>query len=153
MIAIRFIGIIAKAAAVVWLAAVLSQAPALAEEISAPEARQRVEAGTLTIIDVRRPGEWRETGVAEGGLPISLHNLMRLERGEFADDVLKALGGDRSRPVALICAGGVRSSRAEAILREAGFNTVYDINEGMLGNGRDPGWVGRKLPVRDCVRC
>jgi len=126
---------------------------ASAEEIGARQAHAQAKAGALTIIDVRRPGEWRETGVPDGAVPISLHNVMRMERNEFAEDVLKAVGGDHGRPVALICAGGVRSAKAEALLRAAGFDKVYDINEGMLGNGRDSGWLARGLPVRECIRC
>lgn len=126
---------------------------AAGDEIAAPAAYERAASGNLTIIDVRRPSEWRETGLPEGAVGISLHNMVFLERGDFAADVAAALGGDRDAPVATICAAGVRSARAEEILRDAGFTNVVNIGEGMMGNDRVPGWIRRALPRRPCPDC
>ena len=85
-----------------WIAALASVAVVLGQfglaaggQIAAPEAHELAAAGKLTIIDVRRPSEWRETGLPEGAVGISLHNLVYLERGDFAADVAAALNGDR----------------------------------------------------------
>jgi rhodanese-related sulfurtransferase len=67
---------------------------------------------------------------------------------DFIKDVSALLDGDRSRPVALMCARGVRSKRMTAALTEAGFTTVIDVPEGMLGSGAGPGWLKRGLPLR-----
>ena len=125
----------------------------LAPLIEAPQAFAESQAGKLTIIDVRRPSEWQETGLPEGAKGVSLHNFLGLVRGDFEADVLAAVGGDRNRPIALICAGGVRSAKAARLLREDGFSQILDIGEGMLGNGRLPGWYARNLPRTPCPDC
>ena len=114
--------------------------------LSAPEARQRAERGALTLIDIRRPSEWHETGIAASALPVTMHDPQG--PGGFLAAVLSALGGDRSRPVALICASGVRSTWASRFLKARGFANVYNVKEGMLGNGAAPGWIRRGLPIR-----
>lgn len=40
--------------------------------LTAPDAYARAQAGTLTLIDVRPPEEWRQTGVAQGALRIDM---------------------------------------------------------------------------------
>ncbi|UWQ20522.1 rhodanese-like domain-containing protein [Jannaschia sp. W003] len=110
--------------------------------LAAPEALERVRAGTLTLVDIRRPDEWRRTGVPEGAWAIDMR------RPDFAAAVLQAAGGDPSRPVALICARGVRSARVAALLDAEGFGAVLDVPEGMLGSAAGPGWLARGLPVR-----
>jgi rhodanese-related sulfurtransferase len=109
-------------------------------DLTAPEALAQVQAGTLTLIDIRRPDEWARTGVAEGAIPLDMR------RDDFAQALLAEVGG-MDRPVALICARGVRSRRLAGLLREAGFSRIIDVPEGMSGSGAGPGWVARGLPV------
>ncbi len=143
--------------AIVWLFAwtvgVARADGEVGSEISAPDALALVERNDLTIIDVRRPSEWRDTGLPVGAVGISIHNMIYLERSAFIDDVRDAVGGQTNRPIAVICAAGVRSARAQELLREAGFTAVVDINEGMLGNGHAPGWMARALPTVPCPNC
>jgi hypothetical protein len=40
--------------------------------LSAPEAFTKAQAGEITLIDIRTPREWRQTGVAEGALTIDM---------------------------------------------------------------------------------
>ena len=110
-----------------------------------------MDAGEITLIDVRSPAEWRQTGIAEGGKPVTIHNPGGAE--EFARAVLAAVGGDRNRPIALICASGNRSTRASGLLAASGFTAIFNVGEGMLGRGDQPGWIARGLPVEPCVRC
>ncbi|MCH2357578.1 MAG: hypothetical protein MK319_13050, partial [Pseudomonadales bacterium] len=65
--------------------------PVLANEIDAKTAHALAQAGELTIIDIRRPAEWRKTGVPEGSVGISLQNFSRKIRGQFPGDVLAAV--------------------------------------------------------------
>ena len=127
--------------------------PVLANEIDAKTAHALAQAGELTIIDIRRPTEWRRTGVPEGSFGISLQNFSRKVRGQFPDDVLAVVDGDKDKSIALICASGGRSAWALGLLQEAGFSHVYDISEGMFGNGKAPGWLARNLPVAVCKGC
>jgi len=109
--------------------------------LTAPEAHQKVVAGEITLIDIRRPDEWARTGSGEGAHRIDL----RVD--DFADQVLAAAGGDPNAPVALICARGVRSARVSNQLISAGFTNIIDVPEGMLGSAAGPGWLKRGLPV------
>ncbi|WP_308915123.1 rhodanese-like domain-containing protein [Jannaschia sp. LMIT008] len=105
------------------------------------EAMDAARVGTITLIDIRRPDEWARTGIPEGGHGIDMR------RDDFAEALLDLTGGDRTAPVALICARGVRSDRMSARLAEAGFTAIVDVPEGMLGSAAGPGWVARGLPV------
>lgn len=118
-------------------------------KMSAPQAHAAVKAGALVLIDIRSPGEWKETGVAQGAKLVTIHHP-RGARG-FLEDILKAAGGDKSRSIALICAVGNRSSRGRRFLEARGFTNVHDVAEGMLGRGGQPGWLARKLPIRKYI--
>ncbi|MFW8634177.1 rhodanese-like domain-containing protein [Cribrihabitans pelagius] len=108
--------------------------------LGADQAWARVQAGTLLLADIRRPEEWRATGVPAGSRPIDMR------RADFAAAV-RAAAGDAGVPVALICARGVRSARMVRALAAAGFSTIADVPEGMLGSAAGPGWIARGLPV------
>ena len=114
----------------------------------ADEAAARAAEGRLTIIDVRTPGEWRSTGIPEGATTVPINHPGGIEA--FLEDVRAAVGGDKDRPIAFICAAGGRSSAAQKLARQAGFTDVADIDEGMLGSGSGPGWVARGLPTEPC---
>jgi rhodanese-related sulfurtransferase len=120
-------------------------------ELTAPEAQQGAAAGALTLIDIRTPGEWRQTGVAQGARRID----MRQPGGAkaFIAAVEQAVGGNKEAPVALICRTGNRSGVMQEALTQAGFTHVYNVREGMAGSGAGPGWVRRGLPVEPCPTC
>ena len=120
--------------------------------VSAPAALTSAANGDVTIVDVRSRQEWRQTGVATGARMVTIHNRNGIKA--FVAEMTKAVGGDKSRPVALICAAGVRSARAEKILAAAGFTNLQNIAEGMLGRpNAGPGWLKRGLPVTPCPEC
>lgn len=113
--------------------------------IDAPTAYDRQQAGALTVIDIRRPEEWRATGIPADGKAITMHDPAGHQA--FMEKVLAGVDGDKNAPIALICASGVRSTWASTYLARAGFTNVYNIKEGMLGRARAPGWIGRGLPT------
>lgn len=115
------------------------------------QARAAAARGEVTIVDIRRPSEWRATGVPEGAALISLETPRGM-RG-FLDRIAALTGGDKAMPLALICAGGVRSSYAAAALRAEGYTNVVDIGEGLLGSAHGPGWLQRRLPTAPCAPC
>jgi rhodanese-related sulfurtransferase len=110
--------------------------------MSAPDALSAVEKGEIILVDIRTRGEWKQTGLAAPALPISMH-----EAG-FIRKLTAALGGDRNRPVAIICAVGGRTAHMSGILKTAGFGNVLDVSEGMMGSSVGPGWLKRGLPVK-----
>ena len=64
---------------------------------------------SLPIVDVRTTGEWRETGLLKGAIPIMFFN----EQGKYdINAFLKELNAkvDTSKPFAIICHTGGRTS-------------------------------------------
>lgn len=114
-------------------------------EIDPVEAHRMTQAEKVILVDVRSPKEWQDTGTPQGALLITMHG----ERGVdgFADAVEAALKGDKSKPVALICAAGGRSSYLQGQLEARGFKTVYDVGEGVVGGLLSKGWKKRGLPM------
>jgi rhodanese-related sulfurtransferase len=109
--------------------------------LSATEAFAKAATGKITLIDIRTPEEWAETGSGTGA------RRLDMRREDFVNALDRILGGDKSKPVALICARGVRSSRLSRVLRENGYTNIIDVPEGMLGSYAGPGWLERGLPV------
>ncbi|MCB1548760.1 MAG: hypothetical protein KDJ41_13125 [Hyphomicrobiaceae bacterium] len=111
-------------------------------KLSAAEAHRRQAAGELVLVDIRTPGEWLKTGLPAGAVALTPTGP------EFLDQVEAALDGDRTRPLALICASGMRSAQLQMILEARGFTGVVDVSEGMLGNrSAGPGWIAGGLPI------
>lgn len=112
--------------------------------LSVQEAMRAASAGDVLLIDVRRPEEWAQTGVPAVAIAITMHQ----DADDFFSQLAAATAGDPARPVALICAGGVRSAQLKSILERSGYGAVYDVGEGMGGSWRGPGWLAAGLPVR-----
>lgn len=119
-------------------------APVLAQEAEALTVEQAYDLaaeGQITLLDIRRPDEWLYTGSGEGAYRLDMR------RPDFIAALDALLGGDRNRPVAVICARGVRSKRMVHQLKEAGFGRVLDVSEGMLGSDAGIGWIDLGLPL------
>lgn len=119
--------------------------------MSAPEAQAAAEAGQLTIIDIRTPPEWRQTGVAKGASLIDMRHPQGAQG--FMVEVLRQVGDDKDAPIGLICRTGNRTTQVQKYLEAQGFTRVYNIREGMAGSAAGPGWLRRGLPVEQCTRC
>ena len=117
-------------------------------DLAAPEAAAQVGAGKITLIDIRTPPEWKETGVAKGAKRINM--LHPQGAPGFVGAVLEEVKGDRSAPIALICRTGNRTTQVQRYLQAQGFTNVYNVKEGMAGSGAGPGWIKRGLPVDSC---
>ena len=119
--------------------------------LSAPDAYARAQSGELTLIDIRHPDEWLQSGVAKGALRID----MASKQGEagFVQQVDRRLKGNKHTPIGLLSLSGNRAANAQSILYKAGFTEVYNIREGMMGNSAGPGWIARGLPLEPCKGC
>jgi rhodanese-related sulfurtransferase len=115
--------------------------------LSAPEALEKAQQGEITLIDIRTPPEWRQTGVASGALTIDMTTKT------FVQDVLKAVQGNPDAPIVLICRTGNRTGYTRDALEKMGFTNVSHVPEGMAGSTAGPGWVRRGLPVEPCKTC
>ncbi|MDM5270929.1 rhodanese-like domain-containing protein [Sulfurovum sp. zt1-1] len=84
----------------------------------------------IKIIDVRTPGEWRETGIVNGSYPIMFFD----EQGRFNIPLfLKELNKvvKKDEQFALICRTGSRTSEISKFLsQELGYN-VINLNGGI----------------------
>ncbi len=116
----------------------------LGEIIGARDAHELALKGELVIIDVRSTEEWKDTGVPASGYAITMHQNADV----FLNGLDAAMGGDRTKPLALICATGSRTTYLQKPLRQMGFTRVMNLAEGMQGGRFGDGWVRGGLPVR-----
>lgn len=82
---------------------------------SPQRARELVRDGAK-LVDVRSPGAFA------GGYVDSATNVPAQVLGSWLDEL-----GERTRPVVLYCASGVRSASAARTLKRAGFTRVFDL--------------------------
>ena len=123
------------------LAQVASALPPAFETVSS-EAFASSRPDTL-LIDVREPAEWEQTGTPAGA------RLISGSRSDFVDAVLEATGGDKTKPVAVICRSGSRSVKAAERLAASGFTHVTNVGDGMIGRGGlGKGWLAAGLPAQ-----
>jgi rhodanese-related sulfurtransferase len=76
---------------------------------------RRREDPDLLVLDVRRAGEYA-SGHVPGAVNVPLHRLEQ-DSGRLP----------RGRPLALICAGGYRSSAATSVLERGGFEGLFNV--------------------------
>lgn len=147
--AMRLLGIRPTCAILFLLFAGWSTTLAAETIITADEAYDLSIKNELTVIDIRSPREWLESGIPNGARAITMHNPAGIQA--FLAAVRAAVANDTAHPIAVICAVGGRSRWAQAFLTENGFSQVSDISEGMLGRGQErPGWLNRGLPIDAC---
>ena len=108
--------------------------------ISVQEAHRRAVQGEIILVDIRRPDEWRRTGIGEGAYPIDMR------RTDFLQALARITHPTQGRPIALICASGIRSTRLAYRLSRSGFTNILNVAEGMTGSAAGPGWIRRNLP-------
>lgn len=84
-------------------------------KVSAEKARALVEGGAR-LVDVRSPGE-HAAGHIAGSLNIPVGEIARR-----ADEL-----GDKTKPIVVYCASGIRSASAAGVLRRSGFAEVHDL--------------------------
>lgn len=109
--------------------------------LSAPDAQERVNAGEMILLDIRTEQEWRDTGIAKGAWPVSMH-----ER-DFGERLQAILAVYPPEKIALICATGGRTGHVTRVLESNGITGITDLSEGMMGNPRGPGWIARGMDV------
>jgi rhodanese-related sulfurtransferase len=101
-------------------------AEVIRKPVSAAFLKQRVP-----VVDIRTPGEWRQTGLLEGSIPIMFFD----ERGGYdIPGFLKELNAkvDTSKPFAIICRTGNRTGMLAPFLsKELGY-TVIELQGGVV---------------------
>jgi molybdopterin/thiamine biosynthesis adenylyltransferase/rhodanese-related sulfurtransferase len=104
-------------------------------EIDTAEAASRIEAGGVTILDVREPDEFDQG---------ALSGVIHIPRGHLEAQIESRVP-DKTAPMVVYCAGGVRSAFAADTLALLGYTDVVSMAGG-FGKWKDEGrpW---KLPV------
>lgn len=112
--------------------------------MSPKEAHTKALSGEVVLVDIRTPQEWRETGVPASATAITMHQ----EPAKLIAALEKATGGDKSKPLALICRTGNRTSFLQAELKKVGYTAVVNVAEGVIGGPFGPGWLKSGLPIK-----
>lgn len=131
-----------------FLALVVPHATRNEGMLTAVEAREMAASGRAVLIDIRRPDEWRATGIPAGAKRADASQ--KDGPAGFLHDVLEITADRRDVTLVLICRTGNRTARARAFLLSKGFTTVYHVKEGVAGSEAGPGWFKRGLPVEPC---
>ena len=105
----------------------LTSAKAEITEVSTEEAAAHIDAG-YAVLDVREPDEYQE-----GAIPGAVH----IPRGHLEAQIEGRLI-DKTAPVVIYCAGGVRSAFAAKTMQELGYEQVESM-EGGFGRWKDEG--------------
>lgn len=95
------------------------------------EASQKLFDSNIPIIDIRTPGEWKETGLLKGSIPIMLFD----EKGNydlklFLEQLNKVV--DTKKPFAIICRTGSRTSVLAPFLSQKLNYDVINIKSGIV---------------------
>ncbi len=107
----------------------LDEARAQIKQVDIDEAQRLLGQGAA-IIDVREADEWRQGHIPQAiGIP----------RG-FLEIRVEEKVPDRKRPVIMQCASGTRSAYASRVMRELGYENVYNLTGGFNA------WKDRGLP-------
>lgn len=106
---------------------------AIIAQIGAQELEQRLGAGKVQVLDVRREPEW-DAGHVEGAAWWPLDNF-RVSPPEIDHEV----------PLAVHCKGGYRSMIAASLLQRAGFRNVINLIGGF------DAWQQANLPIVTAV--
>lgn len=101
-----------------------------AEVVNEPASQALIEQ-KVPVVDIRTPGEWKETGLLKGSIPIVFFD----ERGGYnVDAFIKALNAqvDTSKPFAIICRTGSRTSMLAPFLSSTYGYKVINLKGGIL---------------------
>jgi rhodanese-related sulfurtransferase len=94
----------------------------------------------IPIYDIRRPEEWRQTGVIEGSKLLTFVDASGRLQPDFIDRFTAATGKDD--PVILICRTGNRTSTlARLLVEQMGYTQVYNVRDGITR------WIRDDRPV------
>jgi len=104
------------------------------------ETLQRNLEQDVKLIDIRRPDEWKETGVIEGSILITAFDARGGFVKSFSDDLKKHVQPDEQ--FMIICRTGNRTSvLANALVEQNGYKRVLNIQSGIVD------WIREKRPV------
>ncbi|MBD3845659.1 rhodanese-like domain-containing protein [Bosea sp. SSUT16] len=108
--------------------------------ITVQEAHGEQSGGRLLLVDIRSPGEWSDTGLPQGAIPLDVDATAFEVR-------LAGLRLDHpAKRIALIDRTGAQAVATAQKLGGRGWRDLVAVRGGMLGPG---GWLAEKLPVTE----
>lgn len=94
----------------------------------------------VPVYDVRRPDEWRQTGVIEGSRTLTWVDGSGRENPQFLAEFMAEVG--KNDPVVILCRTGNRTSQlARELVEKHGYTKVYNLEDGITG------WLADGRPV------
>lgn len=109
-----------------------------AGSITVREAHGEQSGGRLLLVDIRTSGEWADTGLPQGAVPLDVD-------GTAFEVRLAGLRLDHpGKPIALIDRTGAQAAAVTRKLAGRGWRDLLAVRGGVLGPG---GWLAEKLPV------
>ena len=101
------------------------------ENVDNARLKALIEQG-VPLIDVRRPDEWKQTGVVEGSRLLTwVDGGGRVQPGFYENLATEA---PRDKPVVVICRTGNRTSQlARELMEQYGYTRVYNVSDGITG--------------------
>lgn len=121
-------------------------------DIGNDDLKNKLASGT-TVIDIRRPDEWKATGVIPGSHLATFFDASGNASPLFAEK-LKSLVTAPDQEVVFICRTGQRSQvLSEYLAKEVGFTNVANVEEGILSWIQTGGEVVEPTLPENCWLC
>ena len=117
-----------------------AKAPPL-PSVSVDEAQRRLAEGKSVLVDIRRPEEWAETGVAQGAIRLDM------TAADFAPRLQALRQAHPGKEIDIICRTANRTGALQKSLVAEGWRNIVNVRGGMQGNSSDTGWIKAGLPV------
>ncbi len=94
----------------------------------------------VPVFDIRRPEEWRQTGVIENSRLLTFVDANGRVKPGFFEKFTSLVG--KNDPVILICRTGNRTSTlARHLVEQMEYTQVYNVRDGITS------WIRNKYPV------
>ncbi len=95
----------------------------------------------VPMYDIRRAGEWRQTGIIEGSKLLTFVDASGRLKSDFMDRFTASAG--QHDPVILICTTGSRTrTLARYLVEEMGYTQVFNVRNGISQ------WIRDARPVK-----
>ena len=102
----------------------MEAANAAVPRITAAQAKEMIGKGNTLVVDVRDPSEVEKTGKAAGALNVS-RGMLEFRADQESPYHDKSFSKDKT--IILYCASGGRSALAGKMLKDMGYEKVYNL--------------------------
>ncbi|TYC63266.1 peptidylprolyl isomerase [Rhodobacterales bacterium] len=121
-------------------------------ELGNDELKAKLAAG-VTVIDIRRPDEWKDTGVITGTHLVTAADDKGNFNPDFGGELQKIVAGPDQEVVFIDQTGDRSQALARYLTTEAGFTNVANVEKGIAGWISDGGEVSEPSIPENCWLC